>query len=432
MVKGLLLLFLFLFLALASGQPNSVHLSTFNDATTGELRLIVGWVDDHKYDGLVQFGATPALGSSVAAQAPEEYDRDAGWNYFAVLPALSSPTVYYRIGNSSAGWTATWPAKNPATRKTAFKAWVVGDFGIDHAAGTLRAIQQRADEFDLFVHPGDLSYANDHPLEYETWWRRWWSLISPATVLAPYLAAPGNHESSCRCLDIHKTRNFEVFKRKFLFAGSASTNPARGSGDNMWYSVDVGPVHWLSLSTETGYPGAPHDLKRRRADSYPQLSFVARDLAAVNRSATPFVVVFFHRPMYVQEKHREQHGEPVGQPERIAEAFEELFAVGRVDLVVAGHTHMYQRTLPVYRGLVNVSGPVNIVAGGAGQWEGLSKFAKDHPPPAWLAYEYNATQSYGTLTANRTTLHWEAFSSPEDLSPSRKLDEVLLTARIIS
>jgi hypothetical protein len=78
------------------------------------------------------------------------------------------------------------------------------------------------------------------------------------------------------------------------------TNPLRGSGDNMWYSFDVGPVHFVSFSTETDYPGAPVDVKRKKR-SISQLAWIDNDLANVNRTATPFVIVIAHRPIYVNK-----------------------------------------------------------------------------------------------------------------------------------
>lgn len=171
-----------------------------------------------------------------------------------------------------------------------------GDFGIGkNAVETTAAINYFAPSIDVYIHPGDISYANDAPLAYEDSFREWFKNVENATSQAPYMAAPGNHEVWCRCAEILETKDFQVYKQKFRYPGHSSTNPARGSGDNMWFSFDVGPVHFVSFSTETDYPGAPRDLKR----STSQLDWIDADLAAVNRTATPFAIVFAHRPMYV-------------------------------------------------------------------------------------------------------------------------------------
>jgi hypothetical protein len=187
----------------------------------------------------------------------------------------------------------------------------------------------------------------------------------------------------------------------------------------MWYSFDYGPVHFLSFSTETDYPGAPIDLKKRE---YAQLDWIAQDLAGVNRSNTPFVIAFAHRPFYVQVPKHDQK-----QPAKIKQVFEPIFHKGQVDLFFAGHTHMYQRTKRVYQDQLDESGLITIVAGGGGGLEGLSKFPAEDL--VWIAAEYNATESYGTLEANQTHLLWKAFASPKSGPVGALIDEVVIDKR---
>lgn len=63
-------------------------------------------------------------------------------------------------------------------------------------------------------------------------------------------------------------------------------SPRNGNGI-FWYSFAVGSVTVVTLSSE-------HDLS---PDS-PQGEFLARELAAVNRSVTPWLIVSLHRMMY--------------------------------------------------------------------------------------------------------------------------------------
>ncbi len=53
------------------------------------------------------------------------------------------------------------------------------------------------------------------------------------------------------------------------------------------YSFDYGAIHFVIMSTE-------HDFM----ESSPQYAFIARDLASVDRSKTPWIVFGGHRPMY--------------------------------------------------------------------------------------------------------------------------------------
>ena len=61
--------------------------------------------------------------------------------------------------------------------------------------------------------------------------------------------------------------------------------PSNGNGV-FWYSFDYGYVHVVQISSEHDWrPGAK------------QYEWLAADLAAVNRSRTPFVVLTAHRMM---------------------------------------------------------------------------------------------------------------------------------------
>lgn len=62
--------------------------------------------------------------------------------------------------------------------------------------------------------------------------------------------------------------------------------PAPATAAAPWYSLDVGLVHLIGLSTE-------HDF----GEGSPQLAWLAADLAAVNRSRTPWLIAGLHRPM---------------------------------------------------------------------------------------------------------------------------------------
>lgn len=62
-----------------------------------------------------------------------------------------------------------------------------------------------------------------------------------------------------------------------------------GLPNNHWYSWSVGPVHFVSMSTEAYffYNG-----------SSTQFAWLEADMAAVNRTETPWLVVFGHRSIY--------------------------------------------------------------------------------------------------------------------------------------
>jgi hypothetical protein len=71
---------------------------------------------------------------------------------------------------------------------------------------------------------------------------------------------------------------------------------------NMWYSFNYGPVHFISLDTETAFPGAPeeHAYVLPCGGFGDMLSWLEADLQAANsnRALRPWIFVASHHPMY--------------------------------------------------------------------------------------------------------------------------------------
>ncbi|MBK8000544.1 MAG: metallophosphoesterase [Verrucomicrobia bacterium] len=94
-------------------------------------------------------------------------------------------------------------------------------------------------------------------------------------------------------------------------------------GTNRWYSFDAGPVHVLALDY--------HFEKTTSA----QFKFAREDLL---KSTAPWKVVFVHNPVFNYGHHNSGWGHQSYLP---------LFREARVDLVLSGHSHMYERFRPV-------------------------------------------------------------------------------------
>ncbi|KAG7377636.1 hypothetical protein PHYPSEUDO_011383 [Phytophthora pseudosyringae] len=205
--------------------------------------------------------------------------------------------------------------------------------------------------------------------------------------------------------------------------------PSEESGGtlNMWHSFDHGPIHFTSLSTETDYPGAPTNRMTpwvENGNFGDQLSWVEADLkkADANRASVPWIFVGMHRPIY--SVLNSENDVPNEQTAYIQAAFEALFLKYKVDVVLTGHKHYYERELPIaknkavmhgvskdYKVYDNPQAPVHILTGGAGQVEGTSK-----PPSStasWNAASDYKHFGYSMLEANRTTLVWKYILSAD-------------------
>jgi hypothetical protein len=208
---------------------------------------------------------------------------------------------------------------------------------------------------------------------------------------------------------------------------------ADAHGENMWYSFNYGPVHFIQFDTEarvvarvicgtsffirlglqTDYPNAP------MATSCPllpcgnfgpnnaQLAWLEQDLAQAqaDRKLRPWIFVSGHRPIYRTDD-MNPDGSPSGEAYNLQQALEGLFAKYDVDMYFAGHQHSYQRTYPVLNNTVETSYvnpkfPVHLIVGGAGCDEMTGKTAtdplSDGADPAWLAAKDTTHYGMGIL-----------------------------------
>lgn len=154
-----------------------------------------------------------------------------------------------------------------------------------------------------------------------------------------------------------------------------------GGVSNFWYSFDYGNAHFVSIDGETDFPYSPEwDFDRdtdshtelptenetyvtdsgpfgyingswRHAKSYQQLAWLADDLAAVNRTKTPWVFAMTHRPMYSSEVS--------GYEFAVRRAFEPILLQYKVDAYFAGHIHWYERIWPMQMGRIHTPDIVN-------------------------------------------------------------------------
>jgi len=109
--------------------------------------------------------------------------------------------------------------------------------------------------------------------------------------------------------------------------------PAPASAAKPWYAHAAGPVQVVVVSTE-------HDFTRGSE----QWGWLQATLAAVDRAATPWLIVSLHRPMYVDSNFGAYV--PTGDimvMNLLQEHVEPLTHAAKVSLIVAGHNHRWER-----------------------------------------------------------------------------------------
>lgn len=385
------------------GMPEQIHLA-FEDKVN---RMQVTFVAGDGEERFVRYGeAKDGLGNSAAARgiryerehmcnAPANSTvgwRDPGWIFHTVMKNLNGGVrYYYQVGSDSKGWSEihSFIARDVYSEETI--AFMFGDMGCatpyttfirtqDESISTvkwiLRDIEALGDKPALVSHIGDISYARG----YSWVWDEFFAQIEPIASRVPYHVCIGNHEYD------FPTQPWKPdwgtygndgggecgvpYSLKFNMPGNSSepTGTKAPPTRNLYYSYDMGSVHFLYISTETNFlkGGSQHE-------------FIKRDLESVNRNKTPFVVVQGHRPMYTTSN--EVRDAMIRQ--KMVEHLEPLFVENNVTLALWGHVHRYERFCPISNNTCGKQwrgSPVHLVIGMGGQdWQPIWQPRPNHP-----------------------------------------------------
>ena len=212
-------------------------------------------------------------------------------------------------------------------------------------------------EPEFILHTGDLV---ENGKDYGRWSREFFQPLSNVIDRIPILPVIGNHEEDA-------TNYLQYF---------------RLPNGRRWYSFDDGPVHVLSLDY--------HFEKSSRTNSKLNLQFEAQLAFASNdlRSArAPWKIVFLHYPVYNVGGHGMAWGH---------EHYLPLFRDNKVDLVIAGHSHLYERFRPVAPHADKTEWAMTHITSGGGGAE--------------LARSY----IHPSLAVNASTNHYVVFEATRD------------------
>lgn len=184
-----------------------------------------------------------------------------------------------------------------------------------------------------------------------------------------------------------------------------------GGRENIFYSFNLGPVHFIGISTEVYYY-----LNLGLKPLVFQYKWLEQDLQEANRpekrAKHPWIITFGHRPMYCSNDNGDDcsHYNSVvrkGLPLLGGFGLEELFYKYGVDVEIWAHEHCYERLWPIYNYTVyngslaepyrNPKAPVHIITGSAGNKEGREPFFKQMPE--WSAF-HSQVGNYFTLISD--------------------------------
>jgi hypothetical protein len=234
----------------------------------------------------------------------------------------------------------------------------------------MQRLKARVDsgDIDAIIFPGDISYADG----YANAWDNYGRLSEFLFEAVPTAYGVGNHEFA--------NEQFVHYKPRYPAPVSRTVQ----SDSSFWYSYETGLAHVITLCFYCDVsPGSP------------QYKFVVKDLAALDRSRTPWLVVSMHVPLYSSFSDY-----MMVESAAFRTSLEPLLYAAKADVVFAGHVHAYERTDFVYNGTATCDAPMYITVGDGGNNEGPSCWGNE--VLEWTAFR-ESSFGYGIFDIQNET-----------------------------
>ncbi|MGO3885919.1 MAG: GH92 family glycosyl hydrolase [Mycetocola sp.] len=248
--------------------------------------------------------------------------RDGRFSNQVVIDELSEDTSYlYRVGNSEMGWsrsyelwTGTFDQSYSFVYLTDAQIGASGSWQNDRDrwAASLDQIDDNERDASMIVSGGDQIETHRSEDEYA-------SLIAPELLTTvPFQATIGNHDNQSDQFNSH----FFTPNRSDTHGYEAQEGRA---GGDYWYTYNG--VLYLNLNTNA-----------RSANEEDHVAFL-REVMAEQGDSASWVVVVMHHSLYSAAFHSVEQ-DVIERRQALAPVFSEL----GVDLVLAGHDHIYTRS----------------------------------------------------------------------------------------
>nr|CAD7398004.1 unnamed protein product [Timema poppensis] len=419
-----------------SFQPDQIHISYGDEAT----ELIITWSTGRRTEfSCVEYGlGNLELIESAFKMTPFRKQ----YIHRVKLTNLKPNSVYAYHCGSEKGWSPVfWFKTRPPGNSWSPALAVYGDLGY-HNARSLPHLQNEVQRgfYDAVIHAGDFAYdMNDEEGNVGDKFLR---QIESMAGYIPYMTCPGNHEANKLGLQAelrelylsqlttpHEQIRMPGFCHQFVwksvgvnFSDYRNRFSMPGNTEGLWYSFDVGPIHFISISTEVYYfLEYGFELLTR------QFNWLKEDLKKAtkpsNRALRPWIIVYGHRPMYCSNKNIDdctmnQTRTRIGTPDIMNDGLEDMFYNHGVDLEIWAHEHSYERLWPIYNYQIyngslrepyrNPGAPVHVITGSAGCDEKHDPFKSKQP--YWSAFR-SVDYGYNRLKVfNSTHLYMEYVS----------------------
>lgn len=350
----------------AGDTPANLTRGPYLQLATPESMVVV-WRTDGASEPIVRFGASPdhldrqvsgdavvlRVAADVAADddVPRLYkqpreeaarrdrrDRDPStapgtYQYEAHVDGLQPGARYYYAvfdgdrrlaGGDQEHFFKTSP---PVGNDASLRLWVVGDSGT--AGRDQRQVFEAAQGFlhetgrklDAYLHVGDMAYPDGTDREFQL---TFFDIYQPTLRNTVCWPSMGNHEGHTSRGQLGIGPYYDAY-----VVPTAAEAGGVASGSEAYYSFDIGNVHFVCLDS--------HDLNREPTGAMAQ--WLVADL---EEAQGDWLIAFWHHPPYTKGSHdSDREGQLIEMRTHIMPILES----GGVDLVLSGHSHIYERSM---------------------------------------------------------------------------------------
>ncbi len=304
-------------------QAEVLDRAPYLQSTTHNSTIVV-WTTDVAAASEVRYGTSLANLDQVAVSAAAVTQHE------IKISALQPNTRYYysvgSAGNVLEGADADHyfeTSPTVGTRKK-FRTWIVGDSG--NGSSRQMAVRDSMLSFvgayrpHMYLHMGDMAYNTGTTTEFTNWFFGIYPTVLRNTTVWPTL---GNHEGSSSDSGTQTGPYYTAYV--LPKAGEAG---GLSSGTEAYYSFDYANVHFIVLDS--------HDSPRTPAGA--MLTWMKADLEATNQE---WIIAYWHHPPYTKGSH---NSDTESQLIEMRQNALPILEAGGVDLVLAGHSHIYERS----------------------------------------------------------------------------------------
>lgn len=286
----------------------------------GSNSMIIRWETDQQIPTILKYGIVDTL--IMEENAVIRGNKSGGYLYEVFLDHLIPGNEYsYQVKNDSFE-SELQKFKTHSENQQTIRFIAIGDSRSNPEIFKKIASDIRAENPDFIINMGDIV---ENGGDNDQWNDYYFSVAKDLISKIPLISTLGDHEGD--------GDDGELFRHYLRIDQSTQ---------KQWFSFDYGNAHFISLDY-------------RHPDSKEMIDWYIQDITS---SKAQWNFVYVHRPCYNLGGHRSTWGR---------ESWPDLFSKYKIDIVFAGHSHIYERFYPIRSLKQPDVGPVvYITTGGAG------------------------------------------------------------------